>query len=163
MNNQPNESEVTLSKGVDFSCFSNYLPYGLGILVVYLSWGVISKLTLSQVQPIASTVATISGILLGFILASISLLYSSKNNSFVLDMKNKGYLKKLLSKLNAAFIWLFGTCIIFLISMFITEDINIGTYKILTVILSLGIVVLIKSLFSFYFVWREVSKFSEFM
>lgn len=131
-------------------------------------WPVISVLKAEQIQPIASAVSTLSGILFGFVMASISLIASAKDNTLIRNTTLTGYLPILVGELHSTMGWLLGVCLIFLVVLFLpdnltysfggSEDIKVVRYSVALVELGVGLLVI--SFIKFFFSWRHFSKFS---
>ncbi|MDC5717858.1 hypothetical protein OPW57_00050 [Vibrio europaeus] len=137
--------------------------------IAWFTWPVTSQLNMSQLQPIASTVATISGILFGFAMGSMTLLANSSNR-LVSNSRRIGYLDKLTGKLHNTMGWLLAVCIVFLTTMFVPDvyTIEIGndpikTYKIACIIGHVGVTLLLIALKHFFFTWKEFKVFAKHM
>lgn len=137
--------------------------------ITYWSWKVIPNLEQIQIQPIASTVATLSGILFGFAMASVTLIASAKDNILVKNTQKTNYLPQLVSRLHVTMGYLLAVCVLFLISLFIPDTAVLfgnGTYpaiKYVSAIMALGVFTLCMAIYRFIMVWREFSKFASHM
>ena len=138
----------------------------LSLIVTAVAWQVVPSLALNQIQPIASTAATVAGILFGFVLASVTLLATARDNTLVRNTQLTGYLPGLVRRLHETMGWLLSVCIIFLAVLFIPEKSIITTegflanVKLISVIVEAGVFVLTFSICKFIGVWREFSGFS---
>ncbi len=137
--------------------------------VAYASWSVVPTMKIAQIQPISSTVATVAGILFGFVMASVTMIASAKGNKLVQNTQKTKYLPKLVKKLHTTMGFLLFVCVIFLICLFIPDQKMVATtglfstVKILSVILVFGVFILSFSICQFISVWREFSKFASHM
>ncbi|WP_421848367.1 hypothetical protein [Marinomonas sp.] len=135
-------------------------------IVAAVAWEVVPSLTLSQIQPIASTAATVTGILFGFVMASVILLATAKDNALIRNTQLTGYLPRLVRRLHETMGCLLSVCIIFLASLFIPENAmfsdtgTLSNLKLISIIVEVGVFVLTFSVCMFIIVWREFSKFS---
>lgn len=146
------------------------LPLIIGGIVVYLASLTAENLNSANIQPIASTVATVSGILFGFVMASVTLLVSAKENLLVQNTIQTGYLPKLVKKLHNLMFWLLAGCLVFIICLFLPENVVVpgnllwlADLRFLTLMLYIGIFVFSVSIIKFVFVWREFSNFASHM
>lgn len=141
------------------------IPIALAATVTYFASNLVDKLKIGNVQPIASTVATVSGILFGFVMASVTLLASAKENTLVKNTQKTQYLPDLVARLHRMMGWLLFVCIIFLSCLFIQDDtaFNITRFNIsfryISLLIDLGVFVFSLSIFKFIFIWKEFSKF----
>jgi hypothetical protein len=132
------------------------------ILITMVSWKFIPKLDLSQIQYIASTMSTVSGILFGFVMASITILASAKDNKLVQNASKTKYLPELISKLNNMMAFLLFVCLIFLSSLFVRlEDLAYGETKLVSIVIATGVFIFSFSVYNFISVWHEFSKFAS--
>jgi hypothetical protein len=150
--------------------FQRILSPIIGGIAVYLASLTAENLNSTNIQPIASTVATVSGILFGFVMASVTLLVSAKENLLVQNTIQTGYLPKLVKKLHNLMFWLLTGCLVFIICLFLPENAVIsGNHlwlaglRYLTLMLYIGIFVFSVSIIKFVFVWREFSNFASHM
>jgi hypothetical protein len=142
----------------------NFIGVILAILVSALAWKFTPCLELSQVQYIASTMSTVSGILFGFVMASITILATAKDNKLVQNTAKTQYLPKLVSKLNCVMVFLLLVCVVFLSSLFIKIDnIAYGEIKLVSIIIEIGVFIFSLAVYKFIRVWREFSKFASHM
>jgi len=144
---------------------NNIIEITLPIFVAMLSWKFIQNLELSQVQYIASTVSTVSGILFGFVMASITILASAKENKLIINTTKTKYLPNLVSRLNQTMGLLLLVCIVFLSSLFVKIDdmIFYNEVKLVSIIIVLGVFIFSLAVYKFVNVWYEFSKFASHM
>ena len=140
------------------------LPICVAALVATLAWQFIPNLELSQIQYIASTISTVSGILFGFVMASITILASAKDNRLIQNTVKTKYLPKLVSKLNFTMVLLLCVCVIFLSSLFIKIDkIAFSEIRLVSIIIVVGVFIFSLAVYKFLSVWHEFSKFASHM
>ncbi|WP_136512923.1 hypothetical protein [Geomonas edaphica] len=137
-------------------------------LAAYASLGPLAQLSVSTMQPLASTVATVAGILVGFLMASVTIIMSANNNALVQNTKLTNYLPGLLHRLHVAMAWLISVCVIFLVCMVIPETSFIQTdlsvlngKKYLLIVLDVGVFIFCMSLYNFIMVWKEFTRFAK--
>jgi len=137
------------------------------LAICWTAWPVISKFTSKEIQPIASAVSTLSGILFGFVMASISLFASAKDNKLIKNTTLTGYLPKLVSRLHVTMGLLLLVCFTFLIVLFIPDSLTFSidnkTCKYSVAIVMFGIFLGLNSFVQFYLSWQGFKKFSEHM
>lgn len=132
-------------------------------------WPVVSKFSSEQFEPIASSVSTIAGILLGFVMASITLFASATENTLIRNTSKTGYLDELANRLHMTMGMLLAVCITFLIVLFLPDDLTflVGEggepYRYASVVVTVGVFLLIHSFVNFFMAWREFRKFVRFM
>lgn len=137
------------------------------LVICWGAWPVVSKFTAKEIQPIASAVSTLSGILFGFVMASISLFASAKDNKLIRNTTLTGYLPKLVNRLHVTMGLLLFVCFTFLLVLFIPDSLTftVGniSYKYSVVIVIFGIFLGLNSFVQFYMSWRGFKDFSEHM
>lgn len=121
----------------------------------FLVWPVVSELDTKAIQPIASGVATIAGILLGCVIAAISILVSSSHNSLIRNISLTGGLSQLIGNLNHSMLALVATCVIFLAVLFIPDSACFGGHQVNSVVVLVGVFALIMSFMLFLFSWKR--------
>ena len=137
------------------------------IIVCWFAWPTISNFTSKEIQPIASAVSTISGILFGFVMASISLFASAKENKLVRNTTLTGHLPKLVERLHTTMGWLLVVCLIFLVVLFLPDTfvLDMGTpkqsYKYSSILVLIGIFFLINSFSLFRLSWYGFENFTR--
>jgi len=136
-------------------------------LVCWFSWPVISSFTSKEIQPIASAVSTLSGILFGFVMASISLFASAKDNKLVRNTAMTGYLPKLVGRLHMTMGLLLLVCFTFLLVLFIPDSLiftlSEKSYRYSALIVIFGVFLMQNTFFQFYLSWKEFKEFSKYM
>lgn len=138
----------------------------ISIVVTYLAMKVVPALSSTEIQPIASTVATIAGILFGFVMASLTVLASAKDNSLVQNTTKTKYLPKLVTALNHTMWTLLVVCLLFLSSLFIPDSITVisgNETKLISVVVGVGVFVFTWAICKFISVWNEFSAFARAM
>lgn len=150
--------------------FNPTILIGLGALIVcYASWPLFESFDAKNIQPIASAVSTISGILFGFVMATITLLASAKENTLVRNTTLTGYLPRLIDKLHMTMGALLFVCVIFLVILFIPENSTFKTsangadHKYASVVLSVGVFLLIVAFSLFIQSWLKFREFAKHM
>ncbi|MBC8954945.1 hypothetical protein [Xenorhabdus sp. PB62.4] len=105
---------------------------------------------------VAGVISTISGILFGFVLASISVLGSSSHQNGIVDaLKKNNCFSELIDGLLSTGITLITACLFTLISMFLPNS-NTGiSWDFLFVLV--GFFFLLISIVTFLFSWRRLS------
>ncbi|MGL4757198.1 MAG: hypothetical protein ACRCXB_33015 [Aeromonadaceae bacterium] len=136
-------------------------------LLCWFSWPIISSFTSKEIQPIASAVSTLSGILFGFVMASISLFASAKDNTLIRNTTLTGYLPKLVSRLHLTMGLLLFVCFTFLLVLFIPDSLTFkigdASYRYSALIVSFGIFLMQNSFVQFYLSWKGFKEFSKYM
>lgn len=137
------------------------------LVICWGAWPVVSKFTAKEIQPIASAVSTLSGILFGFVMASISLFASAKDNKLIRNTTLTGYLPKLVNRLHVTMGLLLFVCFTFLLVLFIPDSLTFTvaniSYKYSVLIVMFGIFLGLNSFVQFYMSWRGFKDFSEHM
>ncbi|MFT4804981.1 MAG: hypothetical protein ACI9YE_002196 [Psychroserpens sp.] len=137
------------------------------LVICWGAWPVVSKFTAKEIQPIASAVSTLSGILFGFVMASISLFASAKDNKLIRNTTLTGYLPKLVNRLHVTMGLLLFVCFTFLLVLFIPDSLTFTvaniSYKYSVVIVMFGIFLGLNAFVQFYMSWRGFKDFSEHM
>lgn len=135
----------------------------ISLIISILMWPVIDGLKENQIQPIASAISTVAGILVGFVMASISLFASAKDNTLVKNTTKTGYLPKLVNRLHYTMGLLLAVCFVFLIVLFIPSGVAISSFKIISLVINFGIFLALNSFFNFFVSWKRFKEFSEHM
>ncbi|PSW21431.1 hypothetical protein C9I98_05725 [Photobacterium sanctipauli] len=162
---------TTTNNPVNWGKLTTPLTYLAVLGFCYLSWPIISGLKSSQIQPIASTVATFAGILFGFVMASMTLLASAKDNTLVRNTQRTGYLPKLVARLHKTMGWLLAVCITFIITMFLPDSLSFTVgegettlkYTYSSVLVQLGVFILILAFKEFFHTWQQFKRFTSLM
>ncbi|MGI2139662.1 hypothetical protein [Shewanella baltica] len=133
----------------------------------WLSWPVVVNFTSKEIQPIASAVSTLSGILFGFVMASISLFASAKDNKLVRNTTMTGYLPKLVNRLHVTMGLLLFVCFTFLLVLFIPDSLTFNwsgkDYRYSALIVIFGVFLMQNSFIQFYLSWKGFKEFSKHM
>ena len=151
----------------------NYI-YHLAVIlsstvICWLAWPTISSFTMKEIQPIASAVSTVSGVLVGFVMASISLFASASNNKLVKNTMLTGHLPKLVNLLHITMGLLLLVCLLFLIVLFLPDTLvfEVGSsknsYRYSSSLLLIGIFFLIYSFALFGLSWKGFKDFAKHM
>ena len=136
-----------------------------------IAWPISGKLTFSQIQPIASAVSTFAGVLFGFVLGSITLIASAKDNTLIKNISKTGYLKKLTEGMHTTMGLLLAVCIIFIILLFFPDSFTYTfpfvkgaekhTYA--QLLLQVGIFFLLLTFKNFYITWVRLKQITKLM
>jgi hypothetical protein len=146
-------------------CLNFIAPLISGAIVTYLASFLVQDLVLATIQQISSTVATVTGILFGFVMASVTLLASAKDNPLIQNTQKTKYLPKLIFKLHVLMALLLTVCLIFLVCLFLPDASSFTIPSIaenvryVSAVLDFGIFVFSIAVVKFVFVWHEFSKF----
>lgn len=135
----------------------------ISLIISIFMWPVIDGLKENQIQPIASAISTVAGILVGFIMASISLFASAKDNTLVKNTTKTGYLPKLVNRLHYTMGLLLAVCFVFLIVLFVPTGISISDFQIISLVINIGVFLALNSFFNFFVSWKRFKEFSEHM
>lgn len=147
------------------------LYIAVSIVLCLACWCLVSQLKAAQLQPIASAISTFAGIMFGFVMASITLLASAKDNTLIKNTQKTGYLKNLVDQLHKTMGWLLFVCVIFLVVMFLPDSLSFkhpalwGRTETLysSIVLQLGVFILLISFKNFYLTWRQFKEFTKLM
>ena len=135
------------------------------LFIVWCTWPIVSKFSSKEIQPIASAISTLSGMLFGFVMASISLLVSAKDNKLVKNTILTGYLPKLINRLHLTMGLLLIVCFVFLFVLFTPDSLTftVGnvSYKYSVVIVMFGIFLGLNSFVQFTLFWKDFKQFSK--
>jgi DNA integrity scanning protein DisA with diadenylate cyclase activity len=136
-----------------------------------VAWPLSAQLSFTQIQPIASAISTFAGILFGFVLGSITLIASAKDNTLIRNIGKTGYLKKFTEEMHSTMGWLLSVCIIFIILLFFPDVLTFKfpfvseaqdhTYA--QLLLQLGIFVLLITFKKFYITWLRLKDITKLM
>ncbi len=139
----------------------------VSFVICMFIWPVVADFSAKQIQPIASAVSTIAGILFGFVMASITLFASAKDNTLIRNTTLTGYLPKLVNKLHFTMGLLLAVCFIFLVVLFIPDTadfaINDKTIKLAAVVMIVGVFVMLNAFANFFVSWNKFKEFSAHM
>lgn len=143
----------------------------LALILCVVSWPLTVKLTASQLQPIASAILTFSGILFGFVMASVTLIASAKDNTLIKNLAKTGYLKTLTERMHSTMGWLLSVCFVFILILFFPDSLKFTfpygkapiehTYS--QLILQFGMFLLLITFKNFYHTWKEFKEITKLM
>jgi len=136
-----------------------------------IAWPLFAKLTFAQIQPIASAISTFSGILFGFVLGSITLIASAKDNTLIKNIGKTGYLKKFTEEMHSTMGWLLSVCIIFIVLLFFPDSLKFKfpfvttnqEYAYAQLFLQLGIFILLITFKKFFTTWLRLKDITKLM
>lgn len=162
---------MNASKRDKLELWCGRLYIAASIALCLACWCAVSELKAAQLQPIASAISTFAGILFGFVMASITLLASAKDNTLIKNTQKTGYLKKLVDRLHKTMGWLLFVCVIFLVVMFLPDNLLFkhpsffGKTETLysSIVMQLGVFILLISFKNFYLTWRQFKAFTNLM
>ncbi|HDM8048126.1 TPA: hypothetical protein P0E07_001198 [Vibrio fluvialis] len=134
----------------------------LSLLVTYFIVTNSSAPTHDQIIAISSPLATIAGILFGFVIASITFFSSNTNSTLVKSMKATKMYEKLMGNLATTGLALIIGCIFLSISIFLPSK-TLPIYGVLSVNLDYGVLIfgfffMIYGLFEFFGSWIKVNR-----
>lgn len=139
--------------------------------ICIVSWPLTIKLGAAQLQPIASAISTFAGILFGFVMASVTLIASAKDNTLIKNLSKTGYLKTLTEKMHTTMGYLLAVCFVFIIILFFPDtlkfklpfvnDATEHTYS--QLILQIGLFLLLITFKNFYQTWKEFKEITKLM
>lgn len=111
-----------------------------------------------EVLAIASPLATVAGILFGFIIASVSLFSSASENELITSMKSTNMYAPLMSELSSTGLALISSCIFMVISIFTPAKLIYSTYALTWdyLLLIVGFFCLVYALIEFWSCWRKI-------
>lgn len=139
------------------------------LIICYGVWPIVASLSAKEIQPIASAVSTISGVLFGFVMASITLFASAKDNTLVRNTMLTQHLPKLVNKLHWTMGALLLVCLIFLVVLFLPDSLTFqiseseNRYRYSSAVSLVGIFFLINSFFLFFSSWISFKNFAAHM
>lgn len=137
--------------------------------VCWVVWPTVADYTSKEIQPIASAVATVAGILFGFIMGTITMFASAKDNTLVRNSTLIGYLPKLVALLHTTMGFLLLVCLIFLAVLFIPDTSQFAwgdkgvTYRCASAITLVGVFFLLSSFCLFGVSWYKFHEFVKHM
>ena len=140
------------------------IAVSISIAFAYLSWKVVPDLKPSAIHPIASTMASVAGVLFGFVMASLTILTSANGNRLIENTKKTKYFEKLLRKLHISMLLLIIVCVNFLVALFIPDTVTITimvSFKLISLVLVFGVFLFSLALFNFISVWHDFSQFAK--
>ncbi|HDZ0555050.1 TPA: hypothetical protein RRU08_000908 [Klebsiella pneumoniae] len=107
----------------------------------------------------AGVISTVSGILFGFVLATISIFSaaSANSNGVLKALKNNNILQGIVTNLLAAGATLITACLISLIAMFASEQLIYNDKRIEFIFIIQSLSLLIVAIIMFGFTWRKIN------
>lgn len=139
------------------------LSAAISLALAAFAWPVVSALDAKAIQPIASGVATIAGILLGCVIAAMTILVSSSHSSLIRNMKLTGGLSDLISNLNHTMLALVITCVIFLAVLFVPDQVTVCEVEVNSIVVAIGVVSMGMSFMLFLFSWGKFKQVASLM
>ncbi|MGV7093822.1 hypothetical protein [Siccibacter turicensis] len=132
------------------------------IISVALTWllkKVISPMPHNDILSTAGVLATVAGILFGFVLAAISIFSSASTakDGIIHALKANKILPKIIGNLLSTGATLIIACIFPLIAMFVNDKITVFTMRLDFTLTLFGFSVLLISIISFATTWRKIN------
>lgn len=124
-----------------------------------IGWPTIKALPYESVAPIASTVATISGVLVGFVIASLTVLSSASSNILKQNTVLTGYYNVLIGRLGWSMMFLLSVCVTFLLLLFVPKGCTVFGTNLYALITAFGVFLFVLAVILFYSIWRSISGF----
>lgn len=127
----------------------------LAIAAIFMLCAVLAYIGLSARQPsesagIASTFASISATLLGFIIAALSILASLMDRTLLKNMNKTGHFSVLLDELRVAAEFFLLVVVVSLISLFLPSPVLQAGIAVSAGAMSCGVLVLVKAGWKFF-------------
>lgn len=151
--------------------FGEIAYFLVAVVLCILSWPLTTKLDAAKIQPIASAISTFAGVLFGFVMASVTLIASAKDNTLIKNLEKTGYLKTLTERMHSTMGWLLAVCFVFIVVLFFPDSLSFKepfikngaerTYS--QVILQIGIFLLLITFKKFYLTWVEFKGLTRLM
>lgn len=149
----------------------NYGYILASVVFCIIAWPLSAKLSFAQIQPIASAISTFSGILFGFVLGSLTLIASAKDNTLIKNISKTGYLKKVTEEMHSTMGWLLLVCIIFIILLFFPDTLkfkfplveNAQEHTYAQLLLQVGVFSLLITFKKFYTTWSSLKDITKLM
>jgi mannose/fructose/N-acetylgalactosamine-specific phosphotransferase system component IIC len=110
----------------------------------------------SEIIAIASPLATIAGILFGFVFASSTFLSGNSNNELLKNLKKQNMYVELIEQLHRTGLWLIASCLFMVISILSPYEPLFKTFNWDYCFLMAGFWCLICGLIDFWYAWRKV-------
>lgn len=140
---------------------------------IAISWGVtlaaskvLPSFDAQQIQAVASTMATVTGILFGFVLACVTLLASASGNTLVRNTQMTGYLPRLMRRMHQSMGALLVVCVLFLVSLFLPLNLPADGifpwhgFRAVDLVVLAGVFFFTLSVSLFASVWRRFAAFA---
>lgn len=129
------------------------------VILTYFLLKIVPLMQHSDILAAAGVISTVSGILFGFVLATISIFSSAGGNSsgIIKALKSNDILQSIISKLLAAGATLITACVISLVAMFTSEKMLIESQRLEFILIIESLSLLIISVIIFGFTWRKIN------
>ena len=129
------------------------------IFLTYLLLKYVPLMQHNDILASAGVISTVSGILFGFVLATISIFSaaSANSNGVLKALKNNNILQGIVTNLLAAGATLITACLISLIAMFASEQLIYNDKKIEFIFIIQSLSLLIVAIIMFGFTWRKIN------
>ena len=129
------------------------------IFLTYLLLKYVPLMQHNDILTSAGVISTVSGILFGFVLATISIFSaaSANSNGVLKALKNNNILQGRVTNLLAAGATLITACLISLIAMFASEQLIYNDKKIEFIFIIQSLSLLIVAIIMFGFTWRKIN------
>ncbi|ATR41650.1 hypothetical protein LNM76_24210 [Klebsiella pneumoniae] len=129
------------------------------IFLTYLLLKYVPLMQHNDILTSAGVISTVSGILFGFVLATISIFSAASTNSngVLKALKNNNILQGIVTNLLAAGATLITACLISLIAMFASEQLIYNDKKIEFIFIIQSLSLLIVAIIMFGFTWRKIN------
>ncbi len=139
-----------------------YIANILGsILLTYFLLKYVPLMQHNDILTSAGVISTVSGILFGFVLATISIFSaaSANSNGVLKALKNNNILQGIVTNLLAAGATLITACLISLVAMFVSDNLVYNDQKIEFIFIIQSLSLLIVAVIMFGFTWRKINWF----
>ncbi|HHB8465955.1 TPA: hypothetical protein ACN7QE_000879 [Klebsiella pneumoniae] len=129
------------------------------IFLTYLLLKYVPLMQHNDILTSAGVISTVSGILFGFVLATISIFSaaSANSNGVLKALKNNNILQGIVTNLLATGATLITACLISLIAMFASEQLIYNDKKIEFIFIIQSLSLLIVAIIMFGFTWRKIN------
>lgn len=129
------------------------------VLLAYFLLKYVPIMQHNDILTSAGVISTVSGILFGFVLATISIFSaaSANSNGILKALKNNNILQGIVTNLLAAGATLITACIISLVAMFASEQLVFNDKKIEFILIIQSLSLLIVAIIMFGFTWRKIN------
>lgn len=129
------------------------------IFVTYFLMKYVPQMQHNDILTSAGVISTVSGILFGFVLATISIFSaaSANSNGVLKALKNNNILQGIITNLLAAGATLITACLISLVAMFASEQLIFNGKKIEFILIIQSLSLLAVAIIMFGFTWRKIN------
>lgn len=100
---------------------SSYAKFILAALVAALACYALTELDANAMRTLAATLASIAATMVGFVLAAVSILWSSRDRTLISNMQKTGHYTELVNELYQSVIFFVGSLIFCLIVLFLPD------------------------------------------